>query len=400
MISKKDKPKVVVGRLFFLTKIHLLKIKKQLRNEGYKVTYFRDDFDYIEIIHDKVKYVVTQDGLIYGIKNVINIVDDVAKLNHFIIEVIYKDILQMHILDTLLIRKLTNKDPEVLIFNPRAEVGQVKKLFKSLGRNFDYTISTKKPFSIIKYYGSGLAVFNYSFSQKNSKLKTLFESQIVLSDYQNIIPFLVSEYHDIWGQVSDVRNKSQLRMKELPSLIDKLLEAERQIRHTMSQLQQFDNFLSERQRIALQNKDETILKNLKMFDFEEMINLNDYVNEQWVMAKDYVHSTLTLIDTIYKENSQKEITLLQVIFAVGTIATIVSLGAMPGARFFFTDPLTDSTVAGRIVAFSLPDLAWWAFISIGIGIVSFYVVNKFYMNSKKLKIVNLIKGKPSNKFNT
>ncbi|MCF7861009.1 hypothetical protein K9M79_02095 [Candidatus Woesearchaeota archaeon] len=394
--------KIIVGRLFFLTKIHLLKIKKHLREEGFTVKYIRDDFDFIEIIHNKVKYIVTQDGLVYGIRNLTKIVDNVAELNHFIIEVIYKDILQMHVLDTLLIRKLVKKVPEVLIFDSSMNDQKADGLFKSLGRNHDYTISITKPFRIKKYYGNGLAVFKYVFKslQRNRKLKTLLESQIVLSDYQNIIPYLVSEYHDIWRQVTDVRNKSQLRMKELPQLIDQLLEAERQIKHTMSQLQQFDNFIAERQRIVIQNKDETILKNLKLFDFDEMINLNDYVNEQWIMARDYVHSTLTLIDTIYKENSQKEMTLLQVIFAVGTIATIVSLGAMPGARFFFTDPLTNKAVAGQLIAFSLPDLARWSMISIAIGIASFYIVNKFYMNSKKLKIVNLIRSKTSKKFNS
>jgi uncharacterized membrane protein YjfL (UPF0719 family) len=98
-----------------------------------------------------------------------------------------------------------------------------------------------------------------------------------------------------------------------------------------------------------------------------------------------------LVQFLYKENEQKEFNILQVIFAIGTIATIVSLGAMPGAKIFMN--IIDNQIVGEVVSFNFITLILWTFVSVLVGVIMFVLLNYLFLSAKKLKIVELIKKK-------
>jgi len=366
---------LIIGTYVYLTKIHLLDLKHKLKQ---KFEYTRADFDYILIKKDsKTTIKIAQDGLIY-----IKTKEDLNKINElysWLKKNVISKLSSNSEASSFFKNAVYEKKPTIIITNPQ---GPIKKIYKKLGRSHDYTFKGKY---LTKDYGRGLAIYS-KIKLNKSKLNELVENQIILADYQKLTKILLVHNKKIEQEVKKLRKQKKLTYKDLPLIIDELLEKKRLIISTLQKINQLDDFLNERlDECNILN----VLEDLKLNDFKEMVGLNNYIKDQFNMTKEYISSTLDLIGFIYNENEQKEMNILQVIFAIGTIATIVGLGAMPGAKIILK--MTDNGAVGEIISFSTKDLLFWTVMSVVIGIGLFMVLNYVFTYAKKLKIVNLIK---------
>lgn len=368
---------VIIGEYVYMTKIHLIAFKSKLK-DNYE--YFRDNFDYIIIKKGDATIKIAQDGLIYIKKNIKNL----SEINHLQTWLNDHIISRIPILDkedpfyTNILQ--ANKDKRtVIIVKPTLDV---QHIYKTINRNHDYKFKTK---NITKNSGDSLILFsNIKLDEK--ELENLLEQQIIFSSYQNLVKSFINYNKNVWIEVTKLRKQEKMNFKELNNIIYHLIDKKRKIDVILKKLNRLEDSF-----ILRKNKCEIIdiLESLKLNDFDEMVVLNKNIRSQFEMTRHYISSTIELITFIYRENEQKELNILQVIFAIGAIGTIVSLGAMPGAKLFLS--MTDNQIVGELISFDTQTLIIWTLISVGIAIFLFLVLNYVFMSAKKLKIINWVK---------
>lgn len=367
--------RMIIGAYMFLTKIHLLELKQRLTLPH---RYVRDTYDHLIITYDERTTIkVTQDGLVY--------LDTTSERDPDEWYAILKQEVLGHLVndeEAYFKRALTSKRAAIIILTNKSGTA----LYERYARGYDYTIRT--PFAT-KHYGDGLVVYE-KLTLKGKKREELLETQLFFADYQELVRELLTHNTAIWSKVSDTRKREQFRFKEIPLMINELIEDKRLVSTAMENIAQIESFLSRRESTCTIRSE---LEKLKLYDFAELRALNAYVRSEYYATREHITSTITLTEDLYKENEQKELNILQVIFAVGTIATIVSLGAMPGAKLFLT--ISGNEVVGDLVSFSPIDLVFWTAISIITGVALFIALNHFFLSAKKLRIVSLIKREGS-----
>jgi hypothetical protein len=370
---------VYIGFHVFNTKLHLIELKQKL---PYSFKYIRDDFDHIIVDFKGKEVTITQDGLLY-LKTTIQKVSELKKLekslyNEFVKELNYLDD------ESFLFMNVLDQDASFVIITGKKDIDFI---FDEYGKQKDYTINSKY---FTKSYGGGLAVINNLKKRNlsNSVLKEYIETQILFSETQNLIKSLIEYNRVLWDEISVLRKKENLLFKDLPLIIDNLFEHKRKTSLIISRVETLSFFIDEREHKCKIFK---LLDSIKLNDFREMRHLILYVKHQFSMTRSYTTSTIDLVQFLYKENEQKEFNILQVIFAIGTISTIVSLGAMPGAKIFMN--IIDNQIVGEVVSFNFITLILWTLISVLVGVIMFIFLNYVFLSAKKLKIVELIKKK-------
>jgi hypothetical protein len=375
--------KTIVGMYIFITKVHFLAFKDVIEDQlKLDFEYVRGDFDTIIFRPDtKRKVTVTQDGLIYleydgQLKNV-------DKEYKWLRKYVLKKFQLLDEEDLFFSKIILKKPPSVLIYSSK-KIASVEDVYSPLGRVIDYNLST--PY-LTKYYGDGCAVFE-GCKLRGEKLRYLIETQLIFMEYQELSKYVLDYNLKTWKEMTVLRKRDTFKFKELPTMISNLLEVQREVSAIFRRLNQSDDFLMQRQDMC---KIPKILDTLEMHDFTEMVRLKNYIQDQLGMTKDYIDSTIRQIEYVYKDNESKEMNILQVIFAIGTIATIVSLGAMPGANLVMN--IAGNNITGEIISFDVATLFYWTAISVVIGIVLFVLLNFAFMHVKKLRIVSFIKRK-------
>lgn len=365
---------ILIGEYCYLTKIHLLALKEKLEFE-YK--YVRDDFDYIFITKDKDTTIkITQDGLIS--LRTKGEVEDVPDLIRWLEENILRKIKLLDGEDEFYENLLVDEKHSIILINPKENI---QKIYGTLGRKYDYNIKTKL---IEKNYGDGLVIYN-NIKISKQELYSLIEYQILFGEYQNLMREILKYNRNMWHVISQIRKKETLKIKDLPTIIDELLDKKRKNTFILKRVMQIKDFISQRKEKC---QIIGILKTIKMDDFGEMIRLNNYVTDQFSMTNEYILSTMNLIEYVYKENEQIQMNILQIIFAIGTIASLINLSQISN------DTMILHTAQGNIVAdlitYDFNDMIVLTIVSVVIGIVLYALINFFFMYKRKLNISTLL----------
>ncbi len=337
--------RIVVGMYLYLTKVALLDLKSKLEMP---YTYVRDYYDSIVLNPDKTSTLkMTQDGLVY--LSFQGQIEDIPKWYDWIKKEIVSKI---ELLDEedIFYQTLLNEKPPTIIILPGKEKLDTVDAFRKANRKFDYEIKTPK---VHKEYGDGLVIFrNTKISEQD--INSLIEHQIILADYQNLARRLLKYNKGYWESISEIRRKEKYVYKDLPELTDSLMDKRHNIDSVIHRIKQLDDTLESRNsRCFIKN----ILAPLKMDDYTEMIGLNNYLIDQFEMTKDYVSSTVELIHMLYQENEQKEFNILQVIFAIGTIASLVGLAGISDDEFVITQ--SGNQIIGQMFTFDVQSLIFW-----------------------------------------
>lgn len=118
----------------------------------------------------------------------------------------------------------------------------------------------------------------------------------------------------------------------------------------------------------------------------------DYISPLW---KDVLLNTIENLDfmvnarfelqeSLETRKEEKEMKLLQAIFLVGVISSILALGAMPGATLTLYSPDGALLAEGSLVSFKITDLVSFGVIAIFVSVFFFMLFNYLYLNFGKL----------------
>jgi len=124
---------------------------------------------------------------------------------------------------------------------------------------------------------------------------------------------------------------------------------------------------------------------------DELISLgaaHDYQADLWKMTEGYASSTQNLITLLYQENEQRELNTLQVIFIIGVISSLLTLGAMPTSSLILSDATGAEVMRGEIMHFDLVALLKFGAVAFGLSTLLYLLLHYVFTRFKKFRVVD------------
>lgn len=132
----------------------------------------------------------------------------------------------------------------------------------------------------------------------------------------------------IWDNINDIREGGAIKGRDLPNLRDQLILFKRDTNVIKLRLAQMNNYLDERQSDVELKKLKADLDFFKAYRFEKMESVHAYMMQLVQATENYVDDAINLLQLLYQENQQNQVGTLQMIFLIGTVANIISLGLL------------------------------------------------------------------------
>lgn len=309
------------------------------------VEYVRGNLDFLRIISEEIVFIYVEDGLFYvrG-KSKAKILDYYKKSVLPTLGFIYSNGAPI----PKLLADLSEKKPIIRHINPKSKVERV--------------------------------------GQQELPNLHLFEYVIFFEEYKNFLDIALNMHRKLWTEIEEIRKKKTVQFKDLPKVRDILLDIKRNITFIKSRLKQLDGFMSTRERLSTYEVNDD-LKKLHEYNYQTMSNSKMYFKELFDMTEKHADATLELVQMLYKENEQNEIRTLQLIFIIGAVASIIALGAMPGANISLVDS-AGNLIQGRLNAFNWIDLLKFGFLTLVLGGVVYELLHFMFKRAKRFRLIH------------
>ncbi len=177
------------------------------------------------------------------------------------------------------------------------------------------------------WIGETLVVVNNSKYQKEVADK-MIEQLLFARVYEIQLERFVKGYEVLWNQVDGIRKQSFIQQTELAHIHDKIFNIQSQANFFTARLNQMKHFLEWRGKLIDEYvKDSVLNKTFKTF-FISLNSSQKYLEELWQMLMSYIESTVGLIGFLYSDTERKNLTTLQALFLINSIASIIALGGL------------------------------------------------------------------------
>lgn len=323
-----------------------------------------------------------EDGVVFLSKTVDDLKHDFDNISHFMLNSLLDSFSYLYSQGAPIPKVFTNLESvmPIIITTPKDNPREIDQAYNKLGDTIFQVIGDSK----FKLYFGDKLITVVSHSSDNTELVRYL---IFLQDYKNQMEKLLNIHRYLWDQISLLREKKRVRYKDLALMRDMLLNLKKDITYFNSRLSQMHEFVHTRKEVI-----DTLLINKAQRDYclGELTSLSAtqaYMEHLWDMTERYADSTLNLISLLYQENEQSELNTLQVIFIIGVISSLLSLGAMPGAMLTLSDQ-SGIVLQGQVESFSLISLLHFGSLAFVLSTLLYISLHFIYTNLKRFRVVN------------
>lgn len=348
----------------------------QMKNQGQ---------EYLETQIDAARLRYYEDGLMILDKKVTNLKKDQDYLSNFALKEVFKTFSYLYSLGAPIPKIFTaifSILPFIISVDKTSE-GEIKKIFEA---QKDENYQTLKNGTKKIYLGKEIIILE-GFAKEEEELE-IVKSLIFAEDCHNQFQKILNLHRFIWEEIDKIKARQKLPFKKLSGVRDTLLELNNEVIFFSSRLKQIISDLDEKtnelQSLANHNEISAYLKQR----YASLKRTSIYTQELWQMTQDNAAATLNLITLLYQESTQRELNVLQVIFIIGTIASLLALGSVYGFNFQVFDASGQRLFYGDTVSFTFFDLARFGLSALGLGILVYGLFFSIYNRFSHSKITN------------
>jgi len=192
-------------------------------------------------------------------------------------------------------------------------------------------------------------------TRKKEDLDSLVEMQIFFREFKWQLHRYLNIHRNIWEEISQIKEKKQIRGKDADEYRLKLDSYQKTIRLISNRINQMSVYAKTRSSLSKYLKVEEELVSLFQYKYEDLFNSLEYIKEIWKMTLDYVDSAIQMINEIKTKTAVSGIKSIQLLTSIGAIAGVVRL-ASPNAI-----PSIDKSVAIFLIClFGISYLIDWS----------------------------------------
>ncbi len=237
------------------------------------------------------------------------------------------------------------------------------------------------------YYGKSMIVINGNAKNSIDLVRTFYLLNDAKSQFQKVLDL----HRFIWEEVDKVKSKGKIRYRDLSLNRDTLMEVNNEIIFFKSRLEQIDNVLNneavECAQIIKLKSDDKITRHF-MESLESLKRTSSYIKNLWSMTENYVSNTFNLINLLYQEGTQKQLNILQFIFVISAIASIIAMGSVYGFEINLFDKSGLSVLHGESISFAFFDLLRFGGTAILSGSVLYFLFTFIYNKVAASRIID------------
>ncbi|HLD37066.1 MAG TPA: hypothetical protein VJA86_00565 [Candidatus Nanoarchaeia archaeon] len=187
-------------------------------------------------------------------------------------------------------------------------------------------------FSFIKnsdteiYIGKRVAVINVlRQTMSPAKFFDVIRNIVLFREFERQLNHYLNLHRKLWDKISAIRDAERIRYRDFSIVRENLFDYLKTISFVKARLLQMHDILHARGG-SIEPDIKRQLKALQLFDrFKMLDSSHDYVNHLWDMTSDYAKSTLTLLESLYTENTQRELNALIFITIVGAAVSFFGM---------------------------------------------------------------------------
>lgn len=384
---------VYLGTWFPRTTLHLKELYRFLKNksgiEGLKhdkiqtywsaldlqsVSFHEDrNFDHLDIRCRDIDISITEDGAILFRYASADYHQAIKALGEFYAKSFGPALNYLFSRGAPIPKQLTNIEdvyPLILLTSTMVSLPKAKKFFQSINETCVSSVSSK---NLTIYYGTKSNVIN--IKQPAQKINQHFLNDLLITivffrEFENLLAGYIASHRIIWDEISQLRESNSLRYSDFPMVRYRMLDFLKTLSFGMARLEQMDDIITARQKI-LGDDIKQELTALSIDRFEHLQSDRKYVSHLWQMTIEYAQGTLNLLELLFEENTQRELSALKLITLIGALAGFFGMNiAFPWEERW---PM----IFGSSI---------WVVIIIGLVAVAFYYILKLFVYNRRFEI--------------
>lgn len=142
-------------------------------------------------------------------------------------------------------------------------------------------------------------------------LESFVQHDIFFREFEFLLEEYLLRHRTYWDEITQIRESQILRYKDFPKIRRRLLEIRRIVVYVEARLLQMRDILKERERTILP-EDMKFLDKVGLDRFAILESSQAYISHLWTMTFQSLDGTVTLLQTLYEENTQKELAVIKV----------------------------------------------------------------------------------------
>lgn len=176
--------------------------------------------------------------------------------------------------------------------------------------------------------------------EKSSIVERFIEEQIFLREFKGQLHRYLNLHRIIWERIAEVKERGNIKGNQIGEFRDKIEGYGKTINLIEARINQMGTYLHTRERIAKDDPHLVHFLSVIEYRYETLGDTLTYLQEIWVMTKNYVDSSLKLFGDLQARATQNSVKDLTVVTSMGVGATLIGL--------FTTDSIPHFTGLGFI----------------------------------------------------
>lgn len=167
-------------------------------------------------------------------------------------------------------------------------------------------------------FGHQLHLFIVKTRSESYTLGELIENVIFYREFEEQLDHYLNLHRALWEDVSRIRESKSLRYRDFPLVRQRLLEFQKTLSFVKARLAQMNDIISARSTLMLP----AIKIELEQLGFYRFLHLQAnqlYLSHLWEMTIEYAQETLVMLDSLFQENTQRELGALKFITFIAAL---------------------------------------------------------------------------------
>jgi hypothetical protein len=283
------------------------------------------DFDYIKAEHNNIVMTITEDGII--LLQLDNNDPEIAVeiLTKFYEQQLSPAISYLFSRGAPLPRELLSVSdilPFVAVGHDLTTENNIS-LLSDFGETMDSRVSNK---DVEIFFGKTIEIVNILSNKKNGGIIDIefLRFLIFFREFEYQLSTYLHLHRELWEKISEIREKRTIRYRDFPRVREEMLDYLETMSFVKARLAQMRDILQERQDSTNVNI-MGVLEELSLDRFAYLSAEQEYIVHLWQMTTEYVHGTLSLLESLFNEHTQREITTLKYVTLVGVLTSFFGM---------------------------------------------------------------------------
>lgn len=215
----------------------------------------------------------------------------------------------------------------------------------------DQQLTAARTDSIDIVFGQVVEMISVTRVVADSLAASLVPYLIFFREIENQLQRYLDLHRQLWDEVAHIRRSTTLRYQNFPDVRHLMLSFLETLSFVQARLAQIDDMLNARQRLVSPQIKAT-MRQLGVDRFENLHASQQYTQHLWRMTVDYVHGTMTLLESLFQENTQRELNAIKFMTVVAALTGFFGMNiAFPWEERWPDTFVSSFVVVGIIIAF-------------------------------------------------